>query len=230
MKKTIKQQFQDWCLKNDLNQFQAFSLAFVDEITAYGILNDYDGNIPSKFRLWKLTQLPCFQLSKDELKEYNSERQKKIAVISDEQIMTHLISLWNKNPSFFTLDDCLSLGVRKSRKKKEMREYLLKKYFNPQGDKNAKKTLKLTPPKIHSRNYKKDINLKSETDTNMIDIPIFEKFNLFLNNTVFNSKKEGLELFKKDNSKLIKNTLGLLNILMEEDPFEAAKTFKNFKL
>jgi parallel beta-helix repeat protein len=96
--------------------------------------------------------------------------------------------------------------------------------------KNAKKTLKLTPPKIHSRNYKKDINLKSETDTNMIDIPIFEKFNLFLNNTVFNSKKEGLELFKKDNSKLIKNTLGLLNILMEEDPFEAAKTFKNFKL
>ena len=227
-----KQEFMSWCTKNNVTQFEAFSIAFVDESTAKNVLYDIRPVLAAQFRLWKLTGLDCFKLSNDEMNVYSLEKKRKLFIVQDEQIMQYFLDQWTTDKKTPSEKDSLSLRSEVKQNKKELRITLMKKFFDNSvavGEpKNTKSEVGTHVAVKASDNPKNEVASNTENKSEVEPI-IFKLFNTTVHNKVHLSGKDELIVFKKQNFPAIKDALGLLNILMEEDPFAAAKEVREFK-
>lgn len=231
MKSFKKQQFMDWCVKNNITQFQAFSIAFVEESTAKDIFYTDRERVAGRFRLWQLTGLDCFKLTNEELNEYAVEKKRRIAIQQDEQLMYYFRKQWLVQNLLPAPEDSLSLRSEVKQNKKELRRVLMEKFFGQKPiaakSQNPKSSsVAIVPVKV--LNNPDTGSTSTLGDKLELDPIILKLFNTAVHHKVHTSTKDELLVFKKQNLPAIKEALGLLNILMEEDPFAAAKEVRNF--
>lgn len=122
-----------WLQVHGITRNDLLCIAFVPLRTYEDFSRGTGRSIPALYRLYLTTELAEFRLTPDEVKKYQTLRQKDLSVQMDEKIAVAFIARWKTNSILPTGDERLMLG-RKKQIKSELAKKLAISLFQTTSD------------------------------------------------------------------------------------------------
>ncbi|QQR50270.1 hypothetical protein IPF86_04325 [Candidatus Nomurabacteria bacterium] len=222
-----QQSFKDWCKKNDLNPFEAFSLAFVTASSARKVLRGVRDSLPIKHRLYRLTELESLKLSLEENEILEALlNNETLQEYWEEKVMDKFITAWKIDRTLPLVEERISISSDTYKKKEELLPFLVKKFFG--------------------KEFKVRVLFQTEKNGNLLKAKSFDGISkpneAFSSKNLLNTLNElQLVSHKSDpemiayighNKKHLRSINSIIAVMLNEDPVKALKLvrelLKNF--